>query len=130
MPSRPAKMVLRGQNNELLPWPPKSPNLSPVNVLDQQVRFMKAPSPTLHEGNTPSELPRSSGLHASAGVTWNTDEENRVKRSSALYVYKRWERGEEGDMDGSGMRLSGYSMCLSFRRGQAEMVWTGPVGGQ
>lgn len=54
VPSTLATMVLRGRNNKLLPWPPKSPNLSPVNVLDRSGPWRPQVPPYM------SEIPQQS----------------------------------------------------------------------
>lgn len=73
-------MVLRGQNNELLPWPPKSPNQS------SQCTGLTGPG---HEGpksqNRGVKYPIKAS-EASAEVTRNTDEENGGLKEAVLYI--------------------------------------------
>lgn len=95
----PEQKGFEDQNNQLITWPPKSPNLCPVNVLDQQFGSIKAPSPDLQESNNPAQLQRSGGDHAFAEVT---DEENGRLKEAVLQRNKagRKEVKKRGDVDG------------------------------
>lgn len=111
MPSTRATMVLRGQNNKLLPWPPKSPNLSPVNA---------GLTGLVHEG------PKSHPTWVKFKLHKIQMRKMEVKRSCALYKEGGKEVKKVTWMDQEWHHLGAACVRAS---GEARLVWTGPGGG-
>lgn len=129
-------MVLRGQNNELLPWPPKSPNQS------SQCTGLTGPG---HEGpksqNRGVKYPiKASEVQWSPRLRWSYTKYRwgkwRVKRSCALYkeggkeVKKVTWMDQEGDHQGTArVRASGEARLRWSSGGQWPCWgWRRPAG--